>query len=163
MQKVEEVAKSQPATKAGKLPVSVIVAARNEEKNLPRCLEALRDVGEVYVIDSQSTDATPEIARSFGAQGGSVSLSGRLAQEAAVGDGESLRLHMTGYCWLTRTRLLLPNWPRKFAVHSRIRRSTATTFRCGCTFSAAILRHGERQFLEALAISPWQRALTNAV
>jgi len=68
MHKVEEIAKTQPATPAGKLPVSVIVAARSEEKNLPRCLEALRDVGEVYVIDSQSTDATPEIARSRGAK-----------------------------------------------------------------------------------------------
>jgi glycosyltransferase involved in cell wall biosynthesis len=68
MQKVEEIANSQPVTPTGKLPVSVIVAARNEEKNLPRCLEALRDVGEVYVIDSESTDATPEIARSFGAK-----------------------------------------------------------------------------------------------
>jgi glycosyltransferase involved in cell wall biosynthesis len=68
MHKVEEIAKTQPATPAGKLPVSVIVAARNEEKNLPRCLAALRDVGEVYVIDSQSTDATPEIARSCGAK-----------------------------------------------------------------------------------------------
>lgn len=68
MQKVEEIQKMQPVTAVGKLPVSVIVAARNEEKNLPRCLAALRDVGEVYVIDSQSTDATPEIARSFGAK-----------------------------------------------------------------------------------------------
>ena len=68
MQKVEEIAKSHPVSSAGKLPVSVIVAARNEEKNLPRCLEALRNVGEVYVIDSQSTDATAEIARSFGAK-----------------------------------------------------------------------------------------------
>jgi len=70
MQKVEEIGKTQPMMPmlATKLPVSVIVAARNEEKNLPRCLEALRDVGEVYVIDSQSTDATPEIARSFGAK-----------------------------------------------------------------------------------------------
>jgi len=67
MQKVDEVANPQSAVSAGKLPVSVIVAARNEEKNLPRCLEALRDAGEVYVIDSQSSDATPEIARSFGA------------------------------------------------------------------------------------------------
>src|ERR1035441_6941100 len=66
MQKVEEIAKSQPVTPTAKLPVSVIVAARNEEKNLPRCLEALRNVGEVYVIDSGSTDATPEIARAFG-------------------------------------------------------------------------------------------------
>jgi glycosyltransferase involved in cell wall biosynthesis len=68
MQKIEEVSKTQPTTLSGKLPVSVIVAARNEEKNLPRCLEALRDVGEVYVIDSHSTDATPGIARSFGAK-----------------------------------------------------------------------------------------------
>jgi glycosyltransferase involved in cell wall biosynthesis len=51
-----------------KLPVSVIVAARNEEKNLPHCLQALRNVGEVYVVDSGSIDATPEIARSYGAK-----------------------------------------------------------------------------------------------
>jgi len=68
MQEVEQIANTKSTTIAAKLPVSVIVAARNEEKNLPRCLEALRDVAEVYVIDSQSTDATPEIARSFGAK-----------------------------------------------------------------------------------------------
>jgi glycosyltransferase involved in cell wall biosynthesis len=68
MPKVEELAKATSTTATAKLPVSVIVAARNEEKNLPRCLEALRDVGEVYVIDSGSTDATPEIARSLGAK-----------------------------------------------------------------------------------------------
>ncbi len=68
MQKVEEIANPQSLPSTGKLPISVIVAARNEEKNLPRCLKALRDVGEVYVIDSGSTDATPEIARSFGAK-----------------------------------------------------------------------------------------------
>jgi glycosyltransferase involved in cell wall biosynthesis len=67
MQKVEEISQLPALAAAGKLPVSVIIAARNEEKNLPRCLEALRNVGEVFVIDSQSTDATPEIARSFGA------------------------------------------------------------------------------------------------
>ena len=50
------------------LPVSVIVAVRNEEENLARCLESLADAGEVYVVDSFSTDATPEIARSFGAK-----------------------------------------------------------------------------------------------
>jgi glycosyltransferase involved in cell wall biosynthesis len=68
MQKADEVANPKPVTSAGKLPLSVIVAARNEEKNLPRCLEALRDAGEVYVIDSESTDRTPEVARSFGAR-----------------------------------------------------------------------------------------------
>ena len=67
MPKLEELANSVSVATA-KLPVSVIIAARNEEKNLPRCLEGLRDVGEVYVIDSGSTDATPEIARSAGAK-----------------------------------------------------------------------------------------------
>jgi glycosyltransferase involved in cell wall biosynthesis len=68
MEKVEEVRKVANAISTGKLPVTVIIAARNEAKNLPRCLQALKDVGEVYVIDSQSTDETVEIARSHGAQ-----------------------------------------------------------------------------------------------
>jgi glycosyltransferase involved in cell wall biosynthesis len=67
MPKVEELSKSSAVQAELKLPVSVIVATRNEEKNLPRCLKALRDVGEVLVIDSGSTDATVEIARSYGA------------------------------------------------------------------------------------------------
>src|ERR1700719_249936 len=68
MEKVEELGKSVSVTLAGKLPVSVIIPVRNEAQNLPRCLQALKDVGEVYVIDSQSTDDTVEIARSHGAK-----------------------------------------------------------------------------------------------
>ena len=66
-QKVDAIENPESTPSAAKLPVSVIVPARNEARNLPHCLESLRDIGEVYVIDSQSTDATPEIARSFGA------------------------------------------------------------------------------------------------
>ena len=50
------------------LPVSVIIAARNEARNLPRCLVALAGVGDVYVIDSGSTDDTVRIAESYGAK-----------------------------------------------------------------------------------------------
>jgi glycosyltransferase involved in cell wall biosynthesis len=50
------------------LPVSVIVPVRNEAHNLPRCLESLKMVGEVYVIDSGSTDDTEAIGRSYGAK-----------------------------------------------------------------------------------------------
>ncbi|MGB7864368.1 MAG: glycosyltransferase, partial [Candidatus Sulfotelmatobacter sp.] len=67
MEKVEDAGKVASCNAAGKLPVSVIIAARNEAKNLSRCLQALRDFGEVYVNDSQSTDETVEIARSHGA------------------------------------------------------------------------------------------------
>jgi glycosyltransferase involved in cell wall biosynthesis len=47
------------------LPISVIIPVRNEAQNLARCLASVRGAGEVYVIDSQSTDSTVEIARSF--------------------------------------------------------------------------------------------------
>lgn len=53
---------------AARLPVTVIIPVRNEAHNLPRCLEALKGVGEVYVIDSGSTDETEAIARSYGAK-----------------------------------------------------------------------------------------------
>jgi glycosyltransferase involved in cell wall biosynthesis len=48
------------------LPISVIVPVRNEGRNLRRCLESLGGAGEVYVIDSQSTDDSAEIARTCG-------------------------------------------------------------------------------------------------
>lgn len=50
------------------LPLSVIVPIRNEARNLPRCLESLAVAGEVYVIDSQSTDSSAAIAESYGAK-----------------------------------------------------------------------------------------------
>jgi glycosyltransferase involved in cell wall biosynthesis len=50
------------------LLVSVIIAARNEARNLPSCLQSLRNCGEVFVIDSQSSDATAQIAQAYGAK-----------------------------------------------------------------------------------------------
>jgi len=68
MDNVAEIVPSRTQSRSSVLPVSAIVAVKNEERNLPRCLEALKSVGEVYVVDSGSTDATPDIARSFGAK-----------------------------------------------------------------------------------------------
>lgn len=51
-----------------KLPITVIVPVRNEEKNLPNMLPLLADFDEVIVVDSHSTDSTPEIVKSFGYQ-----------------------------------------------------------------------------------------------
>ncbi len=50
------------------LPVSVIVPVRNEAQNLVRCLSSLQGFGELYVIDSQSWDATAAIAAEYGAK-----------------------------------------------------------------------------------------------
>lgn len=63
---VSDVSHSSAAVQA--LPVSVIVPVRNEARNLPRCLESLAEFGEVYVVDSQSTDNTVAIAESNGAK-----------------------------------------------------------------------------------------------
>jgi glycosyltransferase involved in cell wall biosynthesis len=59
---------SNPRAAAHELPVSVIVPVRNEARNLRRCLESLTGFGEVYVIDSQSTDDTVAVAQSHGAR-----------------------------------------------------------------------------------------------
>ncbi len=42
--------------------------ARNEEKNLPRTLEAVKWADEIVIVDSGSIDRTPEIAKAFGAK-----------------------------------------------------------------------------------------------
>ena len=68
MQKLEESRQLRTERPSTLLPLTAIVPVRNEARNLPWCLESLRDVGEVYVIDSQSSDATVEIARSYGAK-----------------------------------------------------------------------------------------------
>jgi glycosyltransferase involved in cell wall biosynthesis len=65
---VQEAGRIEAAGLAGDLPVTAIVAVRNEARNLPQCLRSLSAIGEVYVVDSQSADGTPEIARSFGAK-----------------------------------------------------------------------------------------------
>lgn len=57
-----------PATFPSCIPVTVVIPTRNEARHLARCLEAIRRFSEVYVVDSQSTDSTVEIARAFGAK-----------------------------------------------------------------------------------------------
>ena len=51
-----------------KLPITVLLAVRNEEANLPKCLDSLDRVERVILLDSQSQDATDEIARSYQAE-----------------------------------------------------------------------------------------------
>jgi glycosyltransferase involved in cell wall biosynthesis len=53
---------------SSKLPITVLIAAKNEAANIARCLAALGPAARVIVLDSQSTDATAEVSRSFGAE-----------------------------------------------------------------------------------------------
>lgn len=69
---VREIVDESLSSRGGKidvrLMVTAIVLAKNEEKNIERCLGALRWCDEVLVIDDDSTDKTVEIARKWGAR-----------------------------------------------------------------------------------------------
>jgi glycosyltransferase involved in cell wall biosynthesis len=51
-----------------KIPVSVLIPAKNEAENLPACLASLDRADQIFVVDSQSSDRTAEIADSYGAE-----------------------------------------------------------------------------------------------
>ena len=51
-----------------KIPVSVLIPAKNEEYNLPACLESVQRADEVFVVDSQSDDRSVEICEEYGAK-----------------------------------------------------------------------------------------------
>jgi glycosyltransferase involved in cell wall biosynthesis/tetratricopeptide (TPR) repeat protein len=53
----------------GRARVSLTLITRDEEKNLPRCLESVRGIfDEIVVVDTGSVDRTREIAREYGAR-----------------------------------------------------------------------------------------------
>ena len=47
--------------------VSLIIPCKNEEANLAMCLNSVKWINEIFVVDSQSTDKTKEIAKSHSA------------------------------------------------------------------------------------------------
>jgi len=69
MQKSAETPGTVPQTASPRrIPITAIIPTRNEARHIGRCLEAARLCAEIYVIDSQSTDETVEIAHTFGAK-----------------------------------------------------------------------------------------------
>jgi glycosyltransferase involved in cell wall biosynthesis len=65
---------SEPAKKG--IPVSIIVPVRNEAANLARSLDSVKWADEIFVVDSQSTDETAQIAEARGAKVAQFSFNG---------------------------------------------------------------------------------------
>ncbi|MEM9528531.1 MAG: glycosyltransferase family 2 protein [Bacteroidota bacterium] len=52
-----------------KLPISILIPTKNEEKNISRCLAPILDwADEIVIVDSGSTDRTKEIVEQSGCQ-----------------------------------------------------------------------------------------------
>jgi glycosyltransferase involved in cell wall biosynthesis len=59
------------------IPITVAIPVKNEAAALPACLTPLKRFAEVIVIDSGSTDATADVARSLGARVAEFHWNGR--------------------------------------------------------------------------------------
>jgi len=77
-----------------KIAVTVAIITKNEEKNMPRCLESIRWAEDIVVVDGFSTDRTVEIARSHG---------GRVVQHKFTGsfaDDRNVAMENAKYDWV---------------------------------------------------------------
>ena len=101
-----------PAPAARSARCSLCMIVRDEERYLAGCLESVVDlVDEIVVVDTGSTDSTPDIARRFGAR----VFNFQWVDDFSAARNESLR-HATGewIFWLDADeRLDAPN-RRKF-------------------------------------------------
>lgn len=66
--------------------ISAVIITRNEERNIARCLDSLKWVDEIIVIDGLSNDRTAEIARSRGAKVIEHEFEGDFGKERNIGN-----------------------------------------------------------------------------
>ncbi|MDD5570477.1 MAG: glycosyltransferase family 2 protein [Bacteroidales bacterium] len=67
------------------IPLSVVIIAYNEERNIERCLESVKDIADdIVVLDSFSTDRTEEICRNKGVRFFQHNFDGHIEQKNRV-------------------------------------------------------------------------------
>lgn len=70
------------------MSVSVLILTKNEEQDLPACLQSIRWSDDIHVYDSMSTDETVRIAQQFGAH-----VTQRACQSADLSFGGDEAIH----------------------------------------------------------------------
>ena len=59
----------QPTNQKGGVTISLCMIVKNEELNLKGCLESVKDiVDQIIIVDTGSTDATIDIAKTYNAE-----------------------------------------------------------------------------------------------
>jgi cellulose synthase/poly-beta-1,6-N-acetylglucosamine synthase-like glycosyltransferase len=121
--------KGEPTSPADLPLITVLVAARNEEQNLPRTLEALlaqdwpHERTQIVIVDDRSTDATPTLLRDYAAREPGRVTSVRV-ETSAPGvspkkNALALGLTMARGSWIAVTDadcLMGPGWLRALAA-----------------------------------------------
>ena len=69
--------------------ITAVVLTKNEAAQIRQCLETIRWVDEIVIVDGESTDETPEICRSFGARVITHRFEGDFGQERNIGNQNS--------------------------------------------------------------------------
>jgi glycosyltransferase involved in cell wall biosynthesis len=86
-----------------KVPVSILIPTKNEAANLPRCLAAVAWAGEIFVVDSGSTDGSVRIAEDNGAKVVQFHFNG-IWPKRKTGLWRICRLNMNGFSFWMRMR-----------------------------------------------------------
>src|SRR5438128_3078120 len=129
----------------GSLPVSVIIPVRNEAHNLPRCLEALRGIDDIYVIDSQSTDESIEVARAHGVKAVQFHYQGGWPKKRQWAM-ETLPLRYDWVLLLDADEILTPELAEEIRRAIQDSRFDGYHISLRISFLGRMLRHGEASF-----------------
>jgi len=130
---------------AGSLPVSVIIPVRNEARNLPRCLAALRGIDDIYVIDSQSTDESIEIARTHGVKAVQFHYQGGWPKKRQWAM-ETLPFRYDWVLLLDADEILTPELVEEIRQAIQDSRFDGYYISLRISFLGRMLRHGEASF-----------------
>jgi glycosyltransferase involved in cell wall biosynthesis len=127
------------------LPVSVIVPIRNEARNLPRCLQSLTGVGEIYVIDSQSTDDSAAIAEAHGAKVVQFHYAGGWPKKRQWAM-DTLSFAHDWILLLDADEVLTPELTNEIREILENPKAVGYSIRLQLYFLGSILRHGDASF-----------------
>lgn len=124
------------------MPFSIVIPVKNESVNLPLCLERLRDFDDVVVVDSESTDGTADVAKSFGRSVLSFVWDGKFPKKR----NWVLRNYAFKYQWvlfLDADERITPEF--KAEVESVIKSTSHNGFWIGYSnwFMGRLLKHGD--------------------
>jgi len=131
---------------SSRIPVSVVIITKNEEANIRTCLAELDRFAEVFVVDSNSSDATPAIAASMGARVVPFTWNGRYPKKKQW-SLENLPFGHDWVLWVDADEQLSPEVVAEIAtIMQEGPKATGYFLRLDNSFLGKRLRHGIENF-----------------